>query len=91
MGYSLLIWDEKVWLKDISKIEPKRVTAIMGRIAQLQEAPWPDELHVKKLHEFSLADFRLRVGDYRVMFNLDVEKKHVILLRVLHRSKAYAG
>ncbi len=41
---------------------------------------------IKKLTNFEPA-YRLRVGDYRVLF--DVEEETIIIGRVLHRKKSY--
>ena len=41
---------------------------------------------VKKLTNYS-PEYRLRVGQYRVLF--EVEGTEVVVYRVLHRSKAY--
>ncbi len=34
-------------------------------------------------------EFRLRVGDYRVLYDFDVEKNRIELLFLGHRSKIY--
>ncbi|WP_336244970.1 type II toxin-antitoxin system RelE family toxin [Richelia sinica] len=41
---------------------------------------------VKRLTNFT-PEYRLRVGDYRVLFEL--EEQNIIVYRVKHRSKAY--
>jgi mRNA-degrading endonuclease RelE of RelBE toxin-antitoxin system len=46
-------------------------------------------LDLKALQHYDNADFRLRVGDYRVLLNKDDERQEIYLLRVLHRSKLY--
>ena len=35
------------------------------------------------------AEWRLRVGDHRVRFSPDAEKRVIVVLRVLHRREAY--
>lgn len=89
MAYSLIIANERKWLKDLSGIDKKKISQILDRIELLRQEPWPPEVQVTKLSGFSVADFRLRVGEYRVLFDRDLEKKQVVLYRVLHRSKAY--
>jgi len=37
----------------------------------------------------SSGEFRLRVGDWRVRYELDVEAEQLIVLRVLPRGRAY--
>lgn len=41
---------------------------------------------VKRLINFT-PEYRLRVGDYRVLFEL--EGSHIVIYRVLHRREAY--
>lgn len=42
---------------------------------------------VKRLH--GVADYRLRVGDWRIRFRRNVTEGWVEVLRVSHRSNAY--
>lgn len=45
----------------------------------------------KKLTNFQLGGYRFRIGDYRVIFDLDKNGQIIILLilRVKHRREAY--
>ena len=38
--------------------------------------------HARKLVNFQIGSYRLRIGDYRVMFDIDDDK--IIILRVGH-------
>lgn len=33
--------------------------------------------------------WRIRVGDYRILYRIDGEEVRVLVIRILHRSKAY--
>lgn len=47
--------------------------------------------YAKKLVNFSLGNYRFRVGDYRIIFDLD-DKGNIIILVILairHRREAY--
>lgn len=46
-------------------------------------------MQVKQLKNYEVADFRLRIGDERILFDRDELTKTIHLLRVLHRSKLY--
>ena len=73
----------EVALEDLRRI-PKRFAAqIVAKISRLEHG-----LHgnVKRLTNFD-CDYRLRCGDYRVLF--DVEGGGVLVHRVLHRKEAY--
>ena len=89
MDYNIIIANKKVWLKDISQLSKKELERIIKKIRELKSNPWPEGLLVKKLKGYVLADFRLRVGNYRILFDRDLLKKEVVLFRVLHRSKLY--
>lgn len=41
----------------------------------------------KKLHDFDSGEYRLRVGNYRIIFDLD--KHTLVILRIVHRKDAY--
>ena len=45
----------------------------------------------KKLKDFELGDYRFRVGDYRVIFDVDNNGniKILIILRIKHRKDVY--
>lgn len=89
MGYRILIADNRIWRKDCSAIPPQRVEQIFHKIRALQSDPWAGNVQAKQLKHYDLAEFRLRVGEYRVLFDKDEKMKTIVLLRVLHRSKFY--
>jgi len=44
-------------------------------------------LNIKKLTHF--PEYRLRVGDYRVIYQINKSKKEITILSVKHRKDAY--
>ena len=51
-----------------------------------------DPLHyAKKLKDNRLGTYRFRIGDYRIIFDIDKDGKLIILiiLRIKHRKEAY--
>ncbi|WOE69151.1 type II toxin-antitoxin system RelE/ParE family toxin [Hydrogenimonas thermophila] len=70
--------------KDIQKIAEPHKTKIKLQIQELQN--FPNISNIKKLKNHQPA-FRLRVGDYRVLF--DVEDDLIIVARIKHRKEAY--
>jgi len=61
--------------------------AIADRILQKLDRMRDDLVgDVKRLRNFS-PDYRLRVGDYRVLFAVNFHK--IIVYRVVHRREAY--
>ena len=37
----------------------------------------------------SKSDWRIRIGDYRIIYETDARKKAVKVMRIRHRKKAY--
>lgn len=72
-------------IKDIKRL-PKNYTALIGRhIASLGENPRPSD--AKKLQ--GRKDYSLRVGIYRVLYDIDEKLRIVTIYRVKHRREAY--
>jgi mRNA interferase RelE/StbE len=67
-------------MKDLAESDRRR---IMARIEDLQGGFIGD---IRKLAALT-PEYRLRVGDYRVLF--EIEKKSVVIYRILHRKEAY--
>ena len=70
-------------IKDCKKIEKKLLKNIFSKIELMSNNLEGD---VKKLTNFT-PEFRLRIGDYRVLF--EIEKDIVVIYRVLHRKEVY--
>jgi len=70
--------------KELQKIEKQIRTRIIGNAKQLCENP--DKLG-KPLKQ---SDYwSLRVGDYRAIYEINQNKKQVVILFIGHRSKVY--
>ena len=41
----------------------------------------------KKLHDYDRGEYRIRIGNYRIIFDLD--RHRIIILRVQHRKDVY--
>ncbi len=70
-------------VKDCRLIPKKQVKHIFKKIELLQDDLAGD---VKKLTDFS-HEYRLRVGDYRVLF--ECEDGVIVIYRILHRKDVY--
>ncbi|MCP4524257.1 MAG: type II toxin-antitoxin system RelE/ParE family toxin [Candidatus Gracilibacteria bacterium] len=88
MQYKVIFYSEKIIIKDFSKIPEKNKKVIFQKIKELQ-FHGVEKAQVKKLHNYLISDYRLRVGDYRILFNLDEKSEKIIIFRILHRSKLY--
>jgi len=68
-------------LKKLDKVMTER---IIDKVEKTSKNPFK---FVKKLKEFNL--FRLRVGDYRVIMNIEKKKMIIFVLEVGHRRVIY--
>jgi len=75
--------DDKA-IKDLSKIDKKEATKILDKIENLEN--FPEVANIKRLTNFE-PPYRLRVGNYRVLF--EVKDDIITVYRVKHRSKVY--
>jgi len=70
--------------KTLQKIEEPLRSRITEKLGELKECPE----RIGKRMKYS--DFwSLRVGDYRAIYEIDSDKKQVIILFIGHRSKVY--
>ena len=73
--------------KDIEKITPKALPQIKTSIEALKH--FPNLPQIKSLQNHPIADYRLRVGNYRVLFDVDWDKNQIHILKVGHRKSVY--
>ena len=70
-------------IKDLKSIPVKERERIVGRIERMEDDLVGD---VKKLTNHT-PEYRMRSGNYRVLFEIEEEK--IVVYRVLHRKEAY--
>ncbi|MBW7849541.1 MAG: type II toxin-antitoxin system RelE/ParE family toxin [Rhodospirillales bacterium] len=88
MSETLQVTYETKAIKDLKAIEPAARRRIIAKIVQYADTPAALGNNVKHLTGSSF--YRLRVGDYRVIFSLDAEVATVMtVIRVRHRREAY--
>lgn len=83
MSYSLFI--EAKADKDLGKLPPDAQARIDEAIDGLAEHPKPPG--VRKLQ--AQEGYRIRIGDYRVLYAVNEEEMTVTILRVGHRKDVY--
>ena len=79
-----IIWSTKS-ISQLNKLPKSIRIAVYKNVDKLKEKPYKKE--VKKLR--GLPYFRLRVGDYRVIFNIDKNIFEVLVILVGHRKNIY--
>ena len=72
--------------KDIQDLPPATRERIVEAIRSLRETPFPRGAH--KLQGLE-NHYRLRVGDYRVLYEFDAAAQNITIYRVKHRREAY--
>lgn len=73
-------------LKELSRIDARlqpRVVAAVERLASTQQGD------VKRLTDVHPPEYRLRIGDIRVIFEFDTSTDTLTVLHVLPRGEAY--
>ena len=71
--------------KELRKLSRDVIPRIVAAIQALAEQPRPHGC-VKMSHSES---WRVRVGDYRVIYDIDDRMKQVVVLHVGHRREVY--
>ncbi|MEX2605800.1 MAG: type II toxin-antitoxin system RelE/ParE family toxin [Kiritimatiellia bacterium] len=72
--------------KDLRRIDKPRIPSVVEAIEALEKDPRPDGC--KKLTG-SGASYRIRVGDYRVIYTVEDTIRIVEIGRVRHRKDVY--
>ena len=85
--YQLLIVNDRIWNRDLRRIPKNIYLSLKEKILNLVD--FPEQGDIKKLSSNFTADYRLRVGRYRILFDVDENSKKILLYRVLHRSCSY--
>lgn len=71
-------------LKDLESIDKKTRNRIAMKLKKLAQEPLEQ---ARKLTNPEIGTYRFRIGDYRVIFDLDNES--VVILRIGHRKNIY--
>ncbi len=78
--------------KDLERIPPKTVQRITSKVLYYCNQLNPLQ-YAKKLNHPLFGEYRFRIGDWRVIFDVDKKGSFVILLvlTVKHRKDVYRG
>ncbi len=72
--------------KDLRKLSSELFQRIIAKIQSLSENPKPQG---SRKITGSKNDWRIRIGDYRAIYEIDEHEKRVRIMRVRHRREAY--
>jgi mRNA interferase RelE/StbE len=73
--------------KDLRKIASYNLPKIKEGIEELIN--FPNLPQIKHLKNHPVADYRLRIGNYRVLFDVSWKKKEIYILKIGHRRDIY--
>lgn len=82
--YEVLI--ERSAERDLKKLPEETFRRIIDHVRTLSHNPRPAGCH--KIAG-SKSDWRIRIGEYRVIYEIDEKEKAVRVMRVRHRWEAY--
>ena len=72
--------------KDLNKIPQKLIYKILKTVEGLRNNPFPRGVRkITGTEKF----FRIRIGDYRIIYHVDEENKIVTIYYIRHRREAY--
>ena len=80
--YTLLY--TKTAVKDIEKLDKVAKKRLKKKLEEYQKDPIK---YAKKLTDPRLGTYRWRIGNYRIVF--DIDKQNIIILRIGHRREIY--
>jgi len=72
--------------KDLRQIDPKQIQRIINAIESLANNPFPEQ-HLKIKGTIRL--YRLRVGDYRVIYHVNTVSRVITIYYIRHRKEVY--
>jgi mRNA-degrading endonuclease RelE of RelBE toxin-antitoxin system len=83
---------ERIFQKALEKIPTDYQATIVQAIRSLASTPRPQGKRTKRLKgevivsQFT-AEYRLRVGPYRILYDIDDQRKKVVLLKLVKRHE----
>jgi mRNA interferase RelE/StbE len=73
--------------KDFRKLSPDNASRILPKIEELSTDPFPPQ-SIKLKGSDQL--YRIRVGDYRIVYAVDPEASRILIYHVRHRREVYS-
>ncbi|MEX2722199.1 MAG: type II toxin-antitoxin system RelE/ParE family toxin [Candidatus Wukongarchaeota archaeon] len=85
MGSYKVLW-KKSAERDLRNIDLQQIPRIIKAVESLEDDPFPPQS--RKLRG-SKQTYRIRVGDYRIIYQADIKAKVVIIYHIRHRKVTY--
>jgi mRNA interferase RelE/StbE len=74
-------------IKDLQRIPKNYAVILFAKIKLLAVNPYDQALDIKKLK--AINGYRLRVGEYRVIYEIEKEKLLILIVKVQIRGNVY--
>jgi len=71
-------------LKDLNYINQETQQRLATKLKEYSQAPLK---YARKLIDMKIGTYRFRVGDYRIVF--DIDNENIVILRIGHRKEVY--
>lgn len=85
---NIIILNKKRFKKQLEIVPPDLRKKVLQKITMLSTFP-NVVCNVRKLRNLRVADYRMRVADFRVLFTVHKETQTIDIIAVLHRKDAY--
>jgi len=73
--------------KTLLRLPKNTSTLIRQKLEQLSKEPVESNLDIKKLQNRS--GYRLRIGDWRIIYELNVDESIIVILKIATRGEVY--
>lgn len=84
MTYKITILPAALWqLADLPKLDQKRIREKIDRLAENPRPPGVKRLQGQRDY------WRIRVGDYRIVYLIEDERLQILVIRIGHRREIY--
>jgi mRNA interferase RelE/StbE len=85
VSYSIIL-DSRVQ-KDLRELEARILKRVDAAILKLSQNPRP--AGSKKLQGRTGVGWRLRIGDYRILYHINIDRREVVIYKIGHRREVY--
>ena len=73
--------------KFLKKAEEEVYNRVVAKLREMQEDPFPAD--AKRVHGRQEKVFRVRVGDYRILYLVYIDRNVILVVNIDHRSTVY--
>ena len=73
--------------KFLDKCDNELFDRITNKLESLRENPFPQE--AKRLQDYNLPTFRIRIGKYRVLYRIDNKENLIVVVYIDKRDRVY--